>query len=1064
MKSIFIITLIFTLFLGLNLVSASDTGIDDTVSLTDNNIELTSNDCDVSPVEETNIDANENFKNPNNKANDKIGNGEIVKDSNDALSLSSLNYTINSNSSSVITLENDYEFDYDTDYAFVNLGGIVINRDVTIDGKGHSINLGSVLRFINVKDHSINLKNLNIVLGYTNKGAGGGAVYISGGTASFTNCSFSHNSASNSGGAVYIENGNGIFINTKFDNNDAFEYGGAVQIYNGTATFKNATFLRNFLLNNEGGAVSIFFGNGNFINSSFVSNGGNTNAGAVYIIRGNGSFEDSIFEDNKAKSKGGAVYITEGNVRLVNSSFTSNNAEMGGAIYLDNSNSNFTDCLFKGNNASAYGGAVYIGKDAGYFLEFINTKYLDNNAGFEGSGVYFDKSSGRFINSSFIGNENPIASTMMNNIIIDQNTIYNSDKNLTNVVYMNASVNNLTYGSTGLINITFFNTEIINEGVVYVVISNRTYVANVTNNNAIIYLNDLDTGVYNLNVIFNGTTSYFKTFVPVNFVVKRISNINVSVANITYGEDVLINVTTDCADNVVYVEIDGKIYYTNLTSGKGIIRIPGLHRGIYTLNVTYNETEEYYPCTESVNFTVSKADSTINVSAANVSYGEDVLINVTTDCQDSVVFVVFNGVVYSTNLTDGKGVIRVPGLEIGSYDKAVTYNGTSDYFSCVSVVHFKVNKHKSSINVSADDVVIGEDVLINITTDCPDSLVYVEINGVIYSTNLTGGKGVIRITGLHGGSYNLNVTYNGTEDYSSCVKLVSFNVNKLNSTINVSAADVTCGHDVLVNVTTACPDSLVYVEIDGVIYSTNLTGGKGIIRIPGLHIGAYNLNVTYNGTEDYSPCVELVSFNVKKTNSTINVSTTNITYGEDVLINITTDCQDSIVYVEIDGTIYSTNLTDGKGVIRIPGLHAKSYNLNVTYNGTEDYLTCTEFVNFTVLKANSTINVSATNITYGEDVLINVTSICPDGVVFVEIDGVVYSTNLTGGKGVIRIAGLHARDYNLNVTYNGTEDYLTCTEFVNFTVFKTNSTINVSAEDVLLGDNVLINVTTDCPD
>ena len=66
---------------------------------------------------------------------------EVVKDSNSVLNFSSLNETINSNSSSEIKLDNDYLYDDTTDSRFISLGGIVINRNLTIDGQGHTIDL-----------------------------------------------------------------------------------------------------------------------------------------------------------------------------------------------------------------------------------------------------------------------------------------------------------------------------------------------------------------------------------------------------------------------------------------------------------------------------------------------------------------------------------------------------------------------------------------------------------------------------------------------------------------------------------------------------------------------------------------------------------------------------------------------------------------------------------------------------------------------------------------------------------------------------------------------------------
>ena len=140
-KSLFILVLIFTLFLGLGMVSANHVDIDETVSISDDNLQTSSNDYNHDVIEETNKKDNENFRYSTSIANMDKSSGEVVKDSNSVLNFSSLNETINSNSSSEIKLDNDYLYDDTTDSRFISLGGIVINRNLTIDGQGHTIDL-----------------------------------------------------------------------------------------------------------------------------------------------------------------------------------------------------------------------------------------------------------------------------------------------------------------------------------------------------------------------------------------------------------------------------------------------------------------------------------------------------------------------------------------------------------------------------------------------------------------------------------------------------------------------------------------------------------------------------------------------------------------------------------------------------------------------------------------------------------------------------------------------------------------------------------------------------------
>jgi len=186
-----------------------------------------------------------------------------------------------------------------------------------------------------------------------------GAVEISGGSAVFTNCTFTSNSAKYGGGAV---SGNGTFINCAFTNNSAeYSSGGAVS---GGGTFTNSTFTSNSA-KHGGGAVN---GNGTFTNCTFTSNSVSTGDGGA--VNGGGLFTNCTFTSNAASGRGGAV---SGRGTFTNCTFTSNAASgSGGAV---SGNGTFTNCTLYGNLAKDVGGAVFGGG------EIINSIFYKNTAG-----------------------------------------------------------------------------------------------------------------------------------------------------------------------------------------------------------------------------------------------------------------------------------------------------------------------------------------------------------------------------------------------------------------------------------------------------------------------------------------------------------------------------------------------------------------------------------------------------------------------------------------------------------------------------------------------------------
>ena len=103
----------------------------------------------------------------------------------------------------------------------------------------------------------------------------------------------------------------------------------------------------------------------------------------------------------------------------------------------------------------------------------------------------------------------------------------------------------------------------------------------------------------------------------ISFAITLFYNVNVNPMNfvntlVEEHPDVIVNVTTDCDDGEIYIELNGQKYRGYILDGKGSIIVPSLEPGFYICNVTYTGSDNYNPCVESVNFTVNKIDSSTN--------------------------------------------------------------------------------------------------------------------------------------------------------------------------------------------------------------------------------------------------------------------------------------------------------------------------------------------------------------------------------------------------------------------------------------------------------------------
>ena len=80
--------------------------------------------------------------------------------------------------------------------------GINITKDITVDGKGYTIDGNSQSRIFNIVNATVTLKNINFINGYADSGA---AICCNGGNLTIIGCNFLNNNAYDpnmEGGAV----------------------------------------------------------------------------------------------------------------------------------------------------------------------------------------------------------------------------------------------------------------------------------------------------------------------------------------------------------------------------------------------------------------------------------------------------------------------------------------------------------------------------------------------------------------------------------------------------------------------------------------------------------------------------------------------------------------------------------------------------------------------------------------------------------------------------------------------------------------------------------------------
>ena len=398
--------LIFTLFiiiglLAISAVSASDGDVDDFAMTEEIAI-----GGDNLMIEEISDDSPDNLKEPMLGAKD---NGTFI----------ALQEKIeHAGAGSTITLENDYINDNFTEGTTTTkpykkeLSSIKIDKALTIDGRGHSLNANHLSLFFNISASNVVLKNITFLNGY-NQGDGAGAIYNTGSNFKIVSCRFENcfdgyyawDGYMGSGGAIYSFGDNFNVIDSTFINNSVG--------VTGRPFFVNESDYV-FTIEGYGGAIYSVGNNFNLMDSTFIDNAAGYDGGSIYLIGQNCNILNSTFLNNSAVSDdGGAIYVGSyffydygemgsGKINIINSTFINNSAIYGGAFTINNGYCYIFNSTFH-NNSAYGGGAVVVSTNSDYTNNIINSTFTECYAEGEGGAIILGGKS-TILNSRFVSN------------------------------------------------------------------------------------------------------------------------------------------------------------------------------------------------------------------------------------------------------------------------------------------------------------------------------------------------------------------------------------------------------------------------------------------------------------------------------------------------------------------------------------------------------------------------------------------------------------------------------------------------------------------------------------
>ena len=618
---------------------------------------------------------------------------------------------------------------------------------------------------------------------------------------------------------------------------------------------------------------------------------------------------------------------------------------------------------------------------------------------------------------------------------------------------LNVLISDVGYDGVFNINVALTGVDAIGlNGNVIVTVNNKDYSVNIVNGKGTAVGVKLAAGTYDFTAAWAGNDNYNAVGDSGKFSVAKVDSIiDVAVSDIKVGEDAVISVKLlSDATGSVTVTVNGKDYTETVVNGVANVKVADIKAGTYDVAVKYSGDNNYNAAVAASSFTVSKVDSTMDVTVNDIVFGGDLTVDaVLPDDATGEVVITVNGVDYPVPIVDGKATGTIGGLAAGDYTVTVKYAGDDKYVGVEITEGVNVAKAQPVLGVVIADVDYGNGFVIEATLTGVNGAplsgnVIVTVAGKEYIVEVTDGKGIFTGDKLAAGTYGFAAAWAGNDNYNAVVENGDFKVNKIDSTVAVNADDIKVGENVTVTVnvpTDATGD--VIIIVDGVDYTVAIENGKAVKTIADLKANDYTVTVKYSGDNNYNANQNTTEFTVSKISDyNMNITVPEFKEGVNSTINVVLPKDATgTVTVEIGGKNYTANVTDGVANVIIPGLGVGDYNITTTYSGDAKYDLMTKKGNITVIP-NVDVNLDVDDVVMvyhdGTRLVAKLTDYqgkpIVNATIYFNINGVNYART-TDANGTASIAlNLESGAYPVIVAYNGSASYSKISKNITVTI------------------------------
>ena len=526
------------------------------------------------------------------------------------------------------------------------------------------------------------------------------------------------------------------------------------------------------------------------------------------------------------------------------------------------------------------------------------------------------------------------------------------------------------------------------------------------------------------------------------------------------------------------------VYRNNTITGGGSMAI-----GTYSLVENNNVTEGSLTVTEGCTF-INNTAKALTISGKNVVAEDNtILTTVTISAAAKNTTFTGNDVFGLVTVNSGDNTIKDNFIVSSSeftIDLKSTQNNTvtdnvlyaADLVGDASVKYANENNTVKDnfpvdpvLNVEVDDIVVGEDAVINIKFAEPVvGTVEVILNGKKYTVDVNNGTAQLNVSDLPAAKYTVGVYFDGDLLYTPTDALKEFNVEKLSTEVNVEVSEAVSGENVTVTIKAENATGNVTVTSDlGQATTIALDeNGTATFTLEDVMAGDHYVSVVYDGDDVNDAVTVTVPFTVEKKDAPVVVKADEkATVGVPTTISVELpEAASGMVVFTIGDANVAVSLNMGDSV-NFTFDKAGTYNISAMYLG-DDYFSVNASETVTIEVADK--EVPEVEINVPEDIKAgesaNITISIPNATGNVSvISDLAQSTTIAldeNGTAVIPIENATAGDHYVVVTYNGDDENDAVTTVVPFTVEKQTTDANITLPtDFKVGEDT--NVTVSIP-